>query len=87
MCALLRQEIDIGMLPVENSSTGIIAAVMDLIRDNQIYITGEHISRICHHLLVVPGTKLEDIQTVYSLSRGRTRAAIFEKVSLGTDSL
>ncbi len=79
VCALLKQEIDIGMLPVENSSTGIIAAVMDLIRDNQIYITGEHISRICHHLLAVPGTKLEDIQTVYSHQQGLDQSSHFLK--------
>ncbi|MBP7174745.1 MAG: chorismate mutase [Thermoclostridium sp.] len=76
---LLNHKIDIGMLPVENSSTGIITAVMDLIRDNQVYITGEHISRICHHLLVVPGTKLEDINTVYSHQQGLEQSSHFLK--------
>jgi len=77
--SLLKKEIDIGVLPVENSSTGIIAAVMDLIRDNRVYITGEHVLKICHHLLVLPGTKLEDIKTVYSHQQGLEQSSCFLK--------
>lgn len=77
--ALLSHEIDIGILPVENSSTGTITAVMDLIRDNQVYITGEHIGRICHHLLVVPGTELKDIKTVYSHQQGLEQSSHYLK--------
>ncbi|HEY8421885.1 MAG TPA: chorismate mutase [Thermoclostridium sp.] len=68
--ALLNNEIGAGVLPVENSSTGTIAEVMDLIRDNNVYITGEHIEKVRHHLLVIPGTKLSDIKTVYSHHQG-----------------
>lgn len=77
--ALLKGEIEAGVLPVENSSTGTIAAVMDLIRDNQVFITGENITKICHHLLVVPGTKLEDIETVYSHQQGLEQSSLFLK--------
>lgn len=77
--SLLKHDIDIGVLPVENSSTGIIAAAMDLIRDNRVFITGEHIVRICHHLLVVPGAKLEDIKTVYSHQQGLEQSSLFLK--------
>lgn len=77
--ALLSHEIDIGVLPVENSSTGTISAVMDLIRDNPVYITGEHISPICHHLLVIPGTALSDITTVYSHHQGLEQSSKFLK--------
>lgn len=77
--ALLNQEIDIGILPVENSSTGIISTVMDLIRDNPVCIIGEHVKRICHHLLVNPGTKLEDIEKVYSHQQGLEQSSEFLK--------
>lgn len=77
--ALLRNEIDVGVLPVENSSTGTITAVMDLIRDHQVYIVGEHILRICHHLLVLPGAKLSDIKTVYSHQQGLEQSSRFLK--------
>ena len=53
--ALLNDEISVGVLPVENSSTGTISDVMDLIRDNDIYITGEYIKKIRQHLLVEIG--------------------------------
>lgn len=77
--ALLNSEISAGVLPVENSSTGTITEVMDLIRDNDVYISGEHIERIRHHLLVIPGTKLSDITTVYSHHQGIEQSSQFLK--------
>lgn len=77
--ALLDNEIEAGVLPVENSSTGTIAEVMDLIRDNNVYITGEYIEKIRHHLLVIPGTKLQDIKTVYSHHQGIEQCSHFLK--------
>ena len=77
--ALLNDDIDYGVLPIENSSTGTITAVVDLIRDNNIYIVGEFISKICHHLLAVPGTKLADINTVYSHPQGLDQSSHFLK--------
>jgi chorismate mutase/prephenate dehydratase len=77
--ALLNGEICAGVLPVENSSTGTIAEVMDLIRDNDVYITGEHIEKIRHHLLVIPGTKLSEIKTVYSHHQGMEQCSQFLK--------
>ncbi|HZK26989.1 MAG TPA: chorismate mutase [Thermoclostridium sp.] len=77
--ALLNDEISVGVLPVENSSTGTISDVMDLIRDNDIYITGELIQKIRQHLLVIPGTKLSDIETVYSHHQGIEQTSKFLK--------
>ncbi len=77
--ALLDDEICAAVLPVENSSTGTIAEVMDLIRDNNVFITGEHIERVRHHLLVIPGTKLSDIRTVYSHHQGIEQSNKFLK--------
>jgi len=79
IAALLSGEIDIGVLPVENSSTGTITSVVDLIRDKNIYITGEHITRNCHHLLAVPGSTLSDIKTVYSHNQGLEQSSHFLK--------
>ncbi len=77
--SLIAKEIDSGVLPVENSSTGTITPVIDLIRDNNVFIVGEHISPIRHNLLVLPGTKLSDIQTVYSHSQGLEQSSQFLK--------
>ena len=77
--ALSSGEIDIGVLPIENSSTGTITEVIDLIRDNSVYIVGEHVVAIRHNLLALPGTKLSDIRTVYSHVQGLEQSAHFLK--------
>jgi chorismate mutase/prephenate dehydratase len=77
--ALLKCEIDVAVLPVENSSTGTISRVIDLISSNNVYITGEHISPICHNLLTLPGTKLTDIKKVYSHHQGLEQSRNFLK--------
>ncbi|NLG87805.1 MAG: prephenate dehydratase [Clostridiaceae bacterium] len=77
--ALSSGEIDIGVLPIENSSTGTITEVIDLIRDNNVYIVGEHILAIRHNLLALPGAKLSDIKTVYSHVQGLEQSAHFLK--------
>lgn len=64
--ALANDEIDYGVLPFENSSTGAIADVYDLVRKYGFYIVGERCLKIQQNLLAVPGTKLEDIKEVYS---------------------
>lgn len=59
-----------GVLPIENSSTGGITEVYDLIHRYDCAVVGEKYVRIEHNLLVVPGTKEEDIQEVFSHPQG-----------------
>lgn len=59
-----------GVVPIENSSTGGITEVYDLIRTYGCSVVGEKCIRIDHHLLALPGAKLEDIRTVYSHPQG-----------------
>lgn len=59
-----------GVLPIENSSTGSITDVYDLLSANHNYIVGEYILKIEHALLGCPGSRIEDIQTVYSHPQG-----------------
>lgn len=68
--ALKNGDIDYGVVPIENSSTGAINDNYDLIRDYGFYIVGEQSLPISHHLLGVKGAKLEDITDVYSHSQG-----------------
>lgn len=58
--------IDYAMLPVENTTTGIIYRTYDLLKDSEIYAVGEQNVRIDEHLIVIPGAKLEDIREVYT---------------------
>lgn len=66
MCALEEGSADYAVLPIENSTAGIVSEIYDLLVEFENYIVGEQIIKIEHCLLGVPGSKLSDIQTVYS---------------------
>ncbi|MFQ6791599.1 prephenate dehydratase [Thomasclavelia sp.] len=68
--ALKNDEIDYGIVPLENSSTGAINDNYDLVRDYDFYIVGEHSVAITQHLLAKKGTRIEDIKDVYSHPQG-----------------
>src|SRR5438270_2235102 len=56
----------LAMIPIENSVAGRVADIHHLMPDSGLYIIGEHFERVNHHLLGLPGTKLEAIRTVRS---------------------
>ncbi len=58
--------IDYAVLPIENSTTGIIYRTMDLIRHNNIFAIGEVFVPIHHQLIGFPDSTFEDITDVYS---------------------
>ena len=62
--------IDYGVLPIENSSTGGITEVYDLIQKYDCSVVGEQLVKIEHNLLGIPGATLDDIDTVYSHPQG-----------------
>ena len=57
---------DFAVLPIENSTAGIVNEIYDLLVEFENYIVGEQIIRIEHCLLGVPGASMDQIQTVYS---------------------
>ena len=66
MEAIAEGAADYAVLPIENSSAGIVADNYDLLVNFENDIVGEQIIKCEHALLGLPGTKLEDIRTVYS---------------------
>ncbi|MBE6063753.1 MAG: prephenate dehydratase [Clostridium butyricum] len=64
--AIKNDKIDYGVVPIENSSTGAISKVYDLLYKYDFYIVGEECLKIEEHLLGVEGTSLDDIKEVYS---------------------
>ena len=58
--------LDYAMFPVENTTTGIIARTYDHFKDYKVYAVGEEVVPIRECLIVNPGTRLEDIEIVYS---------------------
>lgn len=57
---------DFAVLPIENSTAGMVSEIYDLLVEFENYIVGEQIIPIEHCLLGVPGAQLSDIKTVYS---------------------
>lgn len=57
---------DFAVLPIENSSAGVVSEVYDLLVEFENYIVGEIVLPIEHALAGVEGTTLETIQRVYS---------------------
>lgn len=68
--ALAQGEADYAMLPVENSSTGSIRQVYDLLAQYDFSLVGEWQVKVEHCLAVLPGVAMEDIRTVYSHEQG-----------------
>ena len=66
MIAIDEGSADFAVLPIENSTAGIVSEIYDLLVEFENYIVGEQIIRIEHCLLGVPGAKQEQIRTVYS---------------------
>lgn len=66
MIAIDEGSADYAVLPIENSTAGIVNEIYDMLVEFENYIVGEQIIKIEHCLMAVPGTKLSDIQTVYS---------------------
>lgn len=66
MNAIEEGSADFAVLPIENSTAGIVNEIYDLLQEYENYIVGEQIIAIEHCLLGVPGAKVEDIKRVYS---------------------
>lgn len=68
--ALAAGQADYAMLPIENSSTGSIRQVYDLLALHDFSIVGEWQVKVEHCLAALPGVELADIQRVYSHEQG-----------------
>jgi chorismate mutase/prephenate dehydratase len=77
MAVLEEGSADYAVLPIENSTAGVISETYDLLTEYENYIVGEQIIQIRHCLLGVPGAKLSDIKTVYSHPQSLLQSARF----------
>ncbi|MCO6539193.1 MAG: bifunctional chorismate mutase/prephenate dehydratase [Gilliamella sp.] len=58
--------VDYGILPIENSSSGSINEVYDLLQKTNLHIIGELSLPIDHCVLAIQNSQLEQIDTIYS---------------------
>ena len=66
MMAIEEGSADFAVLPIENSTAGIVSEIYDLLAEFENYIVGEQIIKIEHCLMGIPGATLADIRTVFS---------------------
>lgn len=63
---LEKDSINFGVLPIENSSTGGISEVYDLLNKYNLMICGEICLKVNHHLMGIQGATINEITEVYS---------------------
>ncbi len=66
MAAIEDGAADYAVLPIENSTAGIVSEIYDLLTEYENYIVGEQILPIEHCLIGLPGSDIQQIKTVYS---------------------
>ncbi len=75
--ALENEDIDYGVLPIENSLTGSINDNYDLIRKYGFNIVGEVSIPVSQCLMALPNVKMEEIKQVYSHPQGLAQSSEF----------
>src|SRR3990172_3458201 len=63
--AVERGNADFGVVPIENSSEGIVSNTLDMFVDHNLFISGEILIEVAHDLLSVTGD-MEHVKKVYS---------------------
>jgi prephenate dehydratase len=77
--AVLEGRAKLGMIPIENSLAGRVADIHTLMPKAKLHIIGEHFERVNHHLLALPGTRLDEIKTVRSHVHALGQCRIFTR--------
>ena len=64
--ATMNGEVELAMIPIENSLGGRVADIHHLLPESNLHIIGEHFQSVQHHLLAPPGATLDDIESIES---------------------
>lgn len=68
--ALRKQQVDLAMIPIENTLAGRVADIHHLLPESGAFIVGEYFLPIRFDLMALPGVELSDIKKVYSHVHG-----------------
>ena len=66
-----------GVLPIENSTTGAVSGINELLMEYDVTIIAEHFVKVEQSLIGLPGTEMKDLRTVYSHAQGLMQCAKF----------
>ncbi len=66
-----------GILPLENSTAGSVNQIYDLMMQYNFHIVRSVRVKIDHHLLALPGTRLQDLREIYSHQQAISQSQSF----------
>ena len=75
--ALLAGEVDLAVLPIENTSAGSINEVYTLLREHDLFISGEETGKVDHCLAAVQDVPLSSLSRILSHPQGLEQCAQF----------
>lgn len=64
--ALVSREVDLAMIPIENTIAGRVADIHHLLPNSELHIVGEYFMPIRFQLMILPGATKSDIKSVHS---------------------
>jgi chorismate mutase / prephenate dehydratase len=65
IAAVQRDEADVAVLPIENTTSGAISEVYDLLLDSRLHFVGDVRFRIRHCLLGIEGASVSELRRIY----------------------
>ena len=74
--AVERRQAELGVVPVENTTEGVVTRTLDALADSEVTICGEVLLRISHHLLSRSG-RLEDVRRVASIGQALAQCRVW----------
>ena len=63
-------EVEVAIVPIENSKAGRVADTQRLIPESELKIVGEYFLQVKHNLLAIPGTSISEIKRIHSHEQG-----------------
>jgi prephenate dehydratase len=67
----------LAMIPIENSVAGRVADIHHLMPESGLHIIAEHFERVNHHLLALPGARLDRVRVVRSHAHALSQCRAF----------
>lgn len=64
--AVEKEDVDVAILPIENTTAGSINDTYDLLNEKELFISGEEVLRIIHCLMAPKKVKIDNIRRVLS---------------------
>ena len=75
--AMVEGEVDVAILPIENTTAGSINDSYDLLADKDLHITGEEVLKVNHCLMACEPTALEELRLIRSHPQALSQCSRF----------